>query len=95
MFSSQRFHETLFLLGKPYTKHRENRKTLPWEHLIGCQMCQVVLTKSTKKVLKKYWKNTEKEPRKYWESIEKVLRKYQQKNTEKITESTKKYWKDT
>ena len=26
------------------TKHCENCKTLPREHLIGCQMCQFVLT---------------------------------------------------
>ena len=31
-------------------KHRENRKTLPWEHHIGCQMCQIALSKRTKKV---------------------------------------------
>ena len=28
-------------------KHRENRKPLPWEHHIGCQMCQIALSKST------------------------------------------------
>ena len=55
-------------LGKPSEKHRENRKSLPREHLIGCQMCQVVLTKSTKKVLRKNRENTEKVLKKYQES---------------------------
>ena len=31
-------------------KHCENRKRLPWEHHIGCQMCQITLSKSTEKV---------------------------------------------
>ena len=30
-------------------KHRENRKTLPWEYQIGCQMCQITLSKSARK----------------------------------------------
>ena len=34
------------------SKHPENRKTLPSEHLIGCQMCQIALSKSTEKVNK-------------------------------------------
>ena len=33
-----------------YKKHRENRKTLPREHHIGCQVCRIALSKSTKKV---------------------------------------------
>ena len=33
------------------TKHRENRKTLPWEHHIGCQMCQISLSKRTIKAV--------------------------------------------
>ena len=33
-----------------WEKHCENRKSLPWEHHIVCQMCQVVLSKSTDKV---------------------------------------------
>ena len=28
-------------------KHRENRKTLPGEHHIGCQMCRIALSKRT------------------------------------------------
>ena len=35
-------------------KCSENRKTLPWEHHIGCQMYQIALSKSTKKVKKIY-----------------------------------------
>ena len=31
-------------------KHCDNLKTLPWEHHIGCQMCQIALHKSTEKV---------------------------------------------
>ena len=31
-------------------KHCENRKTLPWEHHIGCQMCQIALSNRTEKV---------------------------------------------
>ena len=27
----------------------KNRKTLPWEHRIGCQMCEITLSKSNKK----------------------------------------------
>ena len=34
-------------------KHCQNCKTLPWEHHIGCQMCQVALFKSAKKEEKK------------------------------------------
>ena len=34
-------------------KHCENRKTLPWEHHIRCQMYQVALSKSTEKEEKK------------------------------------------
>ena len=32
-------------------KHCENRKTLPWEHHIGCQICRITLSKSTEKVI--------------------------------------------
>ena len=35
------------------TKYRDNRKTLPWEHHIGCQMCQISFSKTTEKVKKK------------------------------------------
>ena len=28
-------------------KHCQNRKMLPWEHHIGCQMCQIAFSKST------------------------------------------------
>ena len=31
-------------------KHRKNHKRLPWEHHIGCQMCQIACFKSTEKV---------------------------------------------
>ena len=31
-------------------KHRENRKTLPWEHQLRCQMCQIALSKKIEKV---------------------------------------------
>ena len=34
-------------------KHCKNRKTLPWEHHIGCQMCQIALSQKTDKVKKK------------------------------------------
>ena len=33
------------------SKHCKNRKTLPWEHNIDCQMCQIDLSKSTEKVV--------------------------------------------
>ena len=39
-------HNFCFVVEK---KHRENRKTLPWEHHIGCQMCQIALSKSAQK----------------------------------------------
>ena len=39
----------LSLLSLLVHKHRENRKTLPWEHHIGCQMCQIALSKSVEK----------------------------------------------
>ena len=71
-------------------KTSRDRKRLPWENLIGCQMCQVVLTRSTEKELKKcvksnknYRESTKKVPRKYQESNEKVLKKYW-KITEKV-----------
>ena len=35
------------------TKHRKNRKTLPLEHHIGCQMYKIALSKKTEKVKKK------------------------------------------
>ena len=31
-------------------KHYKNRNMLPWEHHIGCQMCQVALSKSAEKL---------------------------------------------
>ena len=31
-------------------KHSENRKTLPWELHIGCQICKIALFKSNEKV---------------------------------------------
>ena len=34
----------------PKNKHHKNRKTLPWERHICCQMCQIALSKSTEKV---------------------------------------------
>ena len=36
-------------ITQPLKKHRKNCKRLPWEHHIGCQMCQIALSKSTKK----------------------------------------------
>ena len=33
-------------------KHCANRKTLPWENHIGCQMCQIACSKVLKKVFK-------------------------------------------
>ena len=49
-------YKKVFLDENPKTwrKHRKNRKTLPWEHHIGCQMCQIALSKSTEKKRKKY-----------------------------------------
>ena len=42
--------QPLHTINRPPTqqKHRENRKTLPWEHHIGCQMCRTSLSNSTK-----------------------------------------------
>ena len=59
----------LFIFSVIISMKRQERTCLPWEHLIGCQMCKVVLTKSTDKVLKKYhfliFFYTEKVPGKY------------------------------
>ena len=35
---------SFLIIRKVFKKHRENRKTLPREHRIRCQMCQIVLT---------------------------------------------------
>ena len=40
----------LFYDGAPGNKHRKNPKTLPCEHHIGCQMCQIVLSKNIRRV---------------------------------------------
>ena len=40
--------------------HRKNRKTLPWEHHIGCQMCQITISKSSEKVQKNNLKKKKK-----------------------------------
>ena len=54
LFSETYFSQIEIFLSQSNIKtHRENCKTLPREHLIGCQMCQVVLTLSAKKVLRK------------------------------------------
>ena len=42
--------QQLFYDGAPGNKHRKNRKTLPWEQHIGCQMCQIVLSKNIRRV---------------------------------------------
>ena len=41
-------------ITQPHQKHCENRKTLPWEHHISCQMCQIGLSKIIKRVKKKF-----------------------------------------
>ena len=47
------FFITWFFCTKPvWIEHRENCKALPWEHLIGCKMCKIALSKSTEKVKK-------------------------------------------
>ena len=43
----------VFVICSIRAKHRENCKTLPWEHHISCQMCQIPLSKKTEKVKKK------------------------------------------
>ena len=81
----------LALDKKPLKRTMCDCKMLPWVHLIGCQICQVVPTKSTEKVLRKYWERTEKVLRKYWKITDKVWRKYEE-STEKVLP---KYWEST
>ena len=78
-------------------KSSRDRKRLPWEHLIGCQVCQVVLTKW---LLSKmdlnvnlcYWVLSQLLflsfviiwDWNFWESTEKVLRKYWKRTEKKL-----------